>query len=241
MTSGYHQEVQDHYERHPYPHYPFYSLGSWSALNSVDCKQWGLRRELRDIWIAGAGTIAPLMFGRRNYQARILATDISDSALRIALRRLNLFGIRNVQMKKEDLFHAQYVEAFDAVDAYGVIHHTISPQKSYEILVRSLRPQGVLRLMVYSEQARAEIEKDRAEVRGFMLRECSEVVDYLKKKGRKFEGDYRNMSGIADALLNPMVHVFNDQSLEKLLNSQTQIEILRVQREGNFVAWVRKL
>lgn len=110
MISGYHSEVSAHYEKYPYPAYPIFAKASWKSLASVNCETWGATRNIRDIWIVGCGTIAPLMFARRNFKARVLATDLSEASLSQAARRVKLFGMRNLILKKEDLFEAKYGE-----------------------------------------------------------------------------------------------------------------------------------
>ena len=130
MTSGYHQPVANHYEKFPYPYYPLYGLGAWSQLESVDLKSWGLHSAPKDLWIAGCGTIAPLMFGRRNPNVKIIATDLSSKTIRLSKKRLKLYGIRNVSFLQQDLLQAGFEENFDAVDAYGVISsHDLSRKK----------------------------------------------------------------------------------------------------------------
>lgn len=236
VISGYHQPVAEHYEKYPYPHYPWYSLGSWRQLESVDASQWGAQRAIRDIWIAGCGTIAPIMFGRRNERARIWGTDLSEQSLGIAQRRLNLLGIRNVHLKQEDLFDARYHEAFDAIDAYGVIHHTVSPQRALEKLAHALRPGGVLRLMVYSQEGRAQIEGLRREVKEKKLADLYAVREFLSgKEAAKKEEEFKNNSGIADALLNPIVHVFDEQKFRVLLASEASLNFIKVTTHSNYI------
>ncbi len=240
MSIGYHEKIHEHYEKYPYPHYPIYSLGKWSELDSVDCSKWDAQRAINDIWIAGCGTIAPLMFGRRNYKSLILATDFSEAALKIAYRRLRLMGIRNVQFKKEDIFDAKYNERFDAIDAFGVIHHTVSPPKALEVLFSALRPGGVLRLMVYSERARAFIEEDRKELISLKGQELRNAEDLIHTKRRSLEGDYASKAGIADALLNPLVHVYNELSLQSLLDSVPAAKVISISKSSNYIIYLKK-
>lgn len=234
MISGYHAPVAEHYEKYPYPYYPWYSIGSWKDLQSVDVTAWGAQRRIEDIWISGCGTIAPAMFGRRNYFARVLATDLSEHSIKIARRRINLLGIRNVFLKQEDLFDARYEEAFDAVDSFGVLHHTVSPQKSLAVLARSLRQGGVLRLMVYSQNSRKEIEALRHEVRSTGLHSIESVQDLLKTKRIERSGDLENLSGVADALLNPIVHTFTEEKLREMIANEPSLSIVSFDSASNF-------
>ncbi len=242
MISPYHLEVAEHYERFPYPQYPWYALGSWSALQSVDIANWGLKRVARDLWVVGCGTVAPQMFGRRNPRLRILATDLSQASLDIALKRLRLFGTHNVCLRCEDLMEARYVDAFDAIDCFGVLHHTFSPQKGLEKLERALRPGGVLRLMLYSRKAREKIENLRAEIVRAGIKNISDVVTHVRTQLDHSErtGDLSNSFGIADAILNPIIHVFDEDALENLLKQFPSLQVLRRSTEGNFVVHLLK-
>lgn len=240
MISGYHTPVAEHYEKYPYPTYPWYSLGSWRQLESVDVRKWGAQREIKDIWSAGCGTIAPIMFGRRNYFARIWATDLSERSLQIARRRLRILGIRNVYLKQEDIFGANYMEAFDAVDSYGVLHHTISPQKALSKLAKSLRAGGVLRLMVYSQETRKDIEALRRDIKEKNIQSMTAVEDFLSSRAIYRTGDLLNPNGVADALLNPIVHVFTEENFRELINNEPSLSILRLETKSNFLCFCLK-
>jgi SAM-dependent methyltransferase len=148
--------------------------------------------------------------------------------------------MRNLILKKEDLFEAKYEEAFDAIDAYGVIHHTVSPKRSVEILLRALRNGGVLRLMVYSKDARSEIEDLRKEVQSLGIKDLARVKEIVGEKGTRLLGDLSEPSGMADALLNPIAHTFTRETLDELLQSFLNLEVLKIEAGGNFVVHARK-
>jgi len=240
MPKSKHQEVADHYEKFPYPDYPLYAYGSWKELSSVDISTWGLSRPAKDLWICGSGTIAPLMFARRNPKLRILATDLSEATLRIAKRRLWIYGFHQVRCVRADLFASTYRESFDAIDAYGVIHHTTDPKHALKILGEALRPGGVLRMMIYSKQARKQIEDLRAEVKEHRISEFGELKMFLKTKNIPLKGDLSGRSGLADALLHPLVHVFDEESVDKLLSHSQGIKLQSLKSSGNHILFLKK-
>lgn len=240
MTSGYHARIQEHYEKYPYPHYPWYALGSWRQLDAVDTQKWGAKRDIQDIWISGCGTIQPIMFGRRNHFARIWATDLSKNSLLIAKRRLNLLGIRNVHLHQEDIFESKYREAFDVIDSFGVIHHTVSPQKSLQKLTEALRPGGVLRLMVYSQSTRQNLEVLRKEVLEKKIENLADVETFVSSKQVDRRGELSNSMGVADALLNPTVHTFTDDQFHSLIAGQSDLKLLRLDSSSNHLAYLIK-
>lgn len=216
-------------------------MGSWADLKSVDVQNWGVSRSVRDIWIAGCGTIAPLMFGRRNASAKVIASDLSESSLRICSKRLKLFGIHNVHLKCEDLFEVSYSEAFDAVDCYGVLHHTVSPQRVLEKIAKSLRPGGVVRFMVYSREARSSIEDLRSQIVQKKLSDLESVEKFLQEKNIKRISDLTTREGTADALLNPIVHHFSDSDLRQLLGGVPMLQKLHIETAGNFVVFAKRV
>lgn len=235
-----HAEVSEHYEKYPYPDYPFFALGRWRDLESVDLSGWQIQREVRDLWICGSGTIAPLMFARRNPAVRIVATDLSRKTLNIARRRLALYGYHNVCLKQEDLYASQAVESFDAIDAFGVIHHVESPEKALRVLVTALRKGGVMRLMIYAADVRHEIEDLRTEVKRAHLMSLSEIKHFLKTKGVERYGDLKNDIGIADALLHPLVHVFDLKSVQSLISKFDNLDSRTATAGGNHLLFLRK-
>jgi len=201
---------------------------------------WDIDGDVKNVWIAGCGTIAPLMFGRRNPDVAFYATDLSTKALTRLRWRLNIFGIRNVKLSVEDLFESAYQEIFDAIDCYGVLHHTVSPKKALESMAKALRPGGVLRLMVYSRDARYEIESLRKEIVDKGLKDISMIEKIIKDRGLKRIREFLTRNGVADALLNPIVSTFDRESFSQLLESQPRLKTLKVSSSGNFVAFLKK-
>lgn len=241
MISGYHQQVADHYERHPYPSYPFFAWGRWSELSSVDLSTWQIEGPRQTAWIVGCGTVGPLMFGRRNPDVSFFASDLSEASLKALRRRLFLFGIHNVKTLCEDLIESRYESSFDAIDCYGVIHHMVSPAMALRKLSQALRPGGVLRLMVYSRDDRAEIERIRSEVVNRGLRDVKSIQTFLKESGIDERGDLASPAGLADALLNPIVHTFDDAAVENLLREVSTLKEMRRDRSSNYVLFLKKI
>jgi len=241
MTHAYHEQVRDHYERFPYPTYSWFSLGSWKQLESVDLKTWGIEGKIENAWIAGCGTIAPLMFGRRNPETAFFCTDLSEKSLRQLKWRLFLQGIRNVKSLAEDIMMSNYREQFDAVDCYGVLHHNFSPAHALKKLTDALRPGGVLRLMVYRRKARQEIEELRAKIVQKGLKNISDLKKEIKSAGLSFMGDLSNSSGIADALLNPVVHTYDNESFDRLIESEARLKLFKFDETSNFIAFLKRI
>jgi SAM-dependent methyltransferase len=236
-----HEAVAKHYERHPYPRYPWFFWGRWKDLEKLDLRGWGIEGKVRETWLCGAGTVQPLLFARRNPRVRFLATDLSQRSLNQARWRCRIFGAWNVHFEKQDLMKMTEEARFCAIDAYGVIHHCESPRRALETLVRALRVGGVLRLMLYSTEVRGEIEQVRAELLK-QKRDWSdaELCAELRLRSVDFDGDLKNKSGRADALLHPLVHCFDDKQIENLLEGLALKKISHI-KKSNHLLMLKKL
>lgn len=233
-----HDLVREHYERFPYPDYPFYFRGRRSELKRLDVRSWHLRRPAADILVAGCGTVAAFMFGQANPKCRILGLDLSEKSLRKSRFRCWLWGVHNVEYRVGDLLQIQ--ESFDVIDAYGVIHHTVDPEKSLQHLVSCLRPGGVIRLMLYSKKARDEYEKIRSELLKEGRASFEGAQAYLSEKSIRPFGELRTRSGLADALIHPLVKTYSSEEVESLVQKVGGVELIQMNELGNFVLFLRK-
>lgn len=143
-------------------------------------------------------------------------------------------------LRQEDLAATKYNAEFDAVDAFGVLHHTQDPVASLKRLAGSLRPGGVLRLMIYSDETRGEIESLRTEVKERSLTSVNLIHSFLKQRKQKMTGDLSDPMGIADALLHPLVHTYTRAELEDLLDSEESLETIRIDSKNNFIVFMEK-
>jgi SAM-dependent methyltransferase len=181
-----------------------------------------------------------LLFGRRNPNVKFLATDLSSRSLLYARIRCFAFGAWNVEFLKEDLSFSTRENEFCAIDAFGVLHHTENPRRSLELLVRALRKGGVLRIMLYSDTARAPFEKLREE----LLKEKptwtdDELRQEIRSRGLSLTGELSNRSGRADALIHPLVKCFSESEVLDLLRDLS-LEVLSQTKDGNHILYLRK-
>jgi SAM-dependent methyltransferase len=79
--------------------------------------------------------------------------DLTEASLAVARRRTEVFGlqdrIRFFQADAEQLSRVLPIEPYDLVYSFGVTHHTPRPGKVLEQIRQYLRPDGVLKVMVY--------------------------------------------------------------------------------------------
>ncbi len=84
---------------------------------------------------------------------RVWLADISSSNLRLAERVLALNGHHaegRILLKEQLVYQPR---RFDVIHCAGVLHHIPEPKPVVETMASWLRPNGELRLMVYSDEA----------------------------------------------------------------------------------------
>lgn len=85
--------------------------------------------------------------------ADLTAVDLSGESLKIAEARADVMGvadrIRFVEANAEELSSTLAGEQFDLVYSFGVIHHTLRPDRALAQMRRLIAPDGTLKLMVY--------------------------------------------------------------------------------------------
>ena len=89
--------------------------------------------------------------------ADLTAVDLSGESLKIAEARADVMGvadrIRFVEANAEELSSTLAGEQFDLVYSFGVIHHTLRPDRALAQMRRLIAPNGTLKLMVYHRRS----------------------------------------------------------------------------------------
>lgn len=234
-----HKRVRQHYDSHPYPSYPLFLRGDRAQLERVKVVNWNVKRQIKEILVAGCGAVAGFMFAQANPNSKIVGLDLSKKSLRISQWRSLIWGVRNVEYRCKDLLDEK--GSFDAIDAYGVLHHTVDPEKSLEHLFSLLLPGGVMRVMLYSSSARKDYEEIRSRLMAQSFKEVDSARRFLKEQSIECFGEMKTHSGLADSVLHPLVHTFDRKDVEALLGRLSGHELLSFEDEGNFVFLIRKV
>lgn len=270
------ETVRRHYELYPYPHYPLLaSVRRCDTYASNLCAVWSRfngefpAREASRILIAGCGSFAPYPFGVSNPATPITALDLSSRSLRRARLHCLLHGVRSVEFRAGDLCDPATLQGdYGMIDAYGVLHHLPDPAAGLRALAARLVPGGILRVMVYSSYTRREEESIRRALRLLKVRDPGTVRSLIARSApesrlRRFSDasdEVGQRSGIADALLHPLVRTYRiepfmelvqQSSLEPLLFAHNSAlpdvhqEVMRIKRmeqgrrsPGNFVLYL---
>ncbi len=231
------QAVQQQYEENPYPRWvaPVQAADA-SAAEEGPSRLALLREQARgrgtaiDILIAGCGTGQhSIEIARRYVGARVLAVDLSRTSLAYAIRMSGRLGIGNIDYAQADLLALGDLDRrFDNIESVGVLHHLGDPAAGLRVLVGLLKPNGLIRLGLYSELARRPIvaARDFIADRGCSvdadgIRHCRQALMAPSARGQfeKFQrsSDFFSMSGVRDLLFHVQEHRFTVPQLAALL------------------------
>jgi SAM-dependent methyltransferase len=159
--------VSRQYDRWEYPP-PVTDLEAWTKTHwDWFDPYWAHRvlwpnREYRpdlDILIAGCGTYQAAVFAFMNRAAKVVAIDISQSALDHHHQLKEKHGLENLELH---LLPIQEVAAlqrdFDLIVSSGVLHHMADPLAGLTALAGCLRSDGTLGVMLYAKYGRLGVE-----------------------------------------------------------------------------------
>src|SRR5262249_42103355 len=117
-----------------------------------------------DILIAGCGTGQQAIETAQMFpETRVLAVDLSLSSLAYARRKAHALGLRNLEYGQADILRLDAIgRTFDLIESVGVLHHLADPLAGWRVLIKLLRPKGLLRLGLYSEIGRKHVVAARS-------------------------------------------------------------------------------
>jgi SAM-dependent methyltransferase len=176
-----------------------------------------------DILIAGCGTgHEAALIALQCPTAKITAIDISAASLRYAAIRCE--EIRNIEFRQMDLHRAFELERkFDIVVSSGVLHHLPDPEKGWAALVDVLKPGGMMKVMLYSKAARADVHVARETIADLL--DAPVTDDLLRAVRRRLietrqfpkSRDFFTLPGVHDLLLHRHEETFDVPRIERAL------------------------
>ena len=158
------RQVREQYEENPYPRWV--DVGRIIRPTPLDAWLRGLSPEAGvregdggDILIAGCGTGQQAIESAQMFpDARVLAVDLSLSSLAYARRKTRALGLRNIEYGQADILRLDAIgRTFDLIESVGVLHHLADPFAGWRVLLKLLRPQGLMRVGFYSEIGRQHV------------------------------------------------------------------------------------
>jgi SAM-dependent methyltransferase len=140
------------------------------------------------------------------------------SSLAYAKRKARELGITNIEFRQGDILELGSLgEHFDVIECAGVLHHLKDPLAGWRVLCGLLRPQGVMRIALYSEIARRFVVHAREFIRteGYEatpdgIRRCRAAI-LARQDDARFEKlarseDFYSMSGCRDLIFHVQEH-----------------------------------
>ena len=160
--------VSRQYDRWEYPP-PVADLEAWAATGHWDWFDpfWSHRifwpnREYRpdlDILIAGCGTSQAAACAFTNRGARVVAIDVSRSALNHEQFLKDKHGLDNLELHMLPIEEVSALgRDFDLIVCSGVLHHMADPLTGLKALGECLRGDGALAVMLYAKYGRIGVE-----------------------------------------------------------------------------------
>jgi tetratricopeptide (TPR) repeat protein len=190
------RQVQQQYEENPYPRWV--DVGRVVQPSTLDT--WlgarfpGISRGHEggaDILVAGCGTGQQAIERAQILpDARVLAVDLSLSSLAYAQRKTRDLALRNIDYAQADILRLGSIgRTFDLVVATGVLHHLADPLAGWRVLLKLLRPGGLMHLGLYSETGRQHVvaARDFIARHGYRptaqdIRRCRQDLAMLEKR-----------------------------------------------------------
>ncbi|HEX8238780.1 MAG TPA: class I SAM-dependent methyltransferase [Allosphingosinicella sp.] len=225
--------VADQYRAWPYPAWKRITVPLPTTIpaevEAVDQRRPSGLPVAAEMLVAGCGTGREAALAAHRYpQANITAIDLSETSIAYAAERCREGPPARIDFRAMDLGRiAELGKSFHFIACSGVLHHLPDPEAGWAALVRVLEPGGVMRVMVYSEPARAEIRAAQATladlrgrpVDGDLLREARSRL--IAAPPALVEGsiDFYTLQGIHDLLLHPHEDSFDVPRIGRALAS----------------------
>ena len=134
-----------------------------------------------DILIAGCGTYQAAVIAFMNRAAKVVAIDVSRSALNHHQHLKDKHGLGNLELH---LLPIEEVSAlgrdFDLIVCSGVLHHMADPLAGLKALGECLRSDGALGVMLYAKYGRIGVEILQSVFRDLGLAQDEASVQFVK-------------------------------------------------------------
>jgi SAM-dependent methyltransferase len=241
LGAGNARDVRTLYERYPYPSTSgttliddvanwFYSLFGDDSLQG---------RRVLDV---GCGTGHRLLGAARTYpSAHFLGIDVSAASIEAATMLKQKNGLKNVELRREDLLTFGARDTFDVIVAAGVVHHLESPRRGIEALGSMLADEGVLVVWLYHLLGEQQRLLDRELVLTMWDRAggFAQGLELVKGLGLGLETNRYGSSaqpsgGVSqttidvDAYLNPIVNAYRFEDGIELFRGCTALDWVAV-------------
>ena len=225
--------VRTQYEANPYPRWridpatPPASLPAFLAAYAEAPTPGGDRWQ---VLIAGSGTGQQAISSAQKFpEAVVTAIDVSIASLGYGRYMAERLGVSNIRFVHADVLNASLLDTrFDLIESVGVLHHLEDPAAGLTALGRVLSPNGLIRLGLYSELARAPVVAGHARIAALQLEPTARDMRAYRRRIISSEEpeavwelmryhDFYNLSEFRDMLFHVREHRFTLPALEEVL------------------------
>ena len=178
------KKVREQYEEHPYPRWRYtnkYSHANFLFQLNEEIKPNQIEHSNKfvnpNVLIAGCGTGQHIASAERYLNANILGIDLSLKSLAYAKRKTLELDFKNIEFLHADILQLKNLnKKFDVIECVGTLHHMKDPIKGLKILLDLLKPNGFLKLGLYSEIARRNVVKAREFIKRKKIKKTTEDI-----------------------------------------------------------------
>jgi 2-polyprenyl-3-methyl-5-hydroxy-6-metoxy-1,4-benzoquinol methylase len=205
ITDKVSKQVRAQYEENPYPRWLKVRIPRNAISVAEHCDEVGLRllnNKIRDvtqpkILIAGCGTGQQSIGAAARYSnCQVLAIDLSLASLAYAQRKTFELKLDNLRYAQSDILTlAELGSSFDIIECSGVLHHMQDPLAGWRALVDLLKPEGLIKIGLYSELARQSISKARADIASLQIKAtAAEIRAFRQQVAASSENPHRELT-----------------------------------------------
>jgi SAM-dependent methyltransferase len=191
------QKVREQYEAFPYPRWNTVAGGLYDE--ELEAR---FRKGKPQILVAGSGTGQEAIEAALSFpNAEVLGVDLSLSSLAYSIKRAKDLGAKNIAFRQGDILGLGALDKkFDYIASSGVLHHMKDPAAGLKILVALLKPDGLLRLALYSRLAQRHLIDARGVIAEKKYAPTSEGIREFRRAAPDIlnEGVFKDISSYRD-------------------------------------------
>ena len=233
------KKVKMQYEENPYPRWKSCNINI--SQNYIKCINDDINPYILpfnekiyepDVLIAGCGTGKHAISASRYKDAKILAIDLSLSSLAYAKRKILDLNYKNFDFLAADILEIKNLgKKFDIIECAGTLHHMEKPILGLEVLLNLLKPNGFLKIGLYSKIAREPIINFRKNLLNKKSKKKSDNIMLLRKEiienrtNNKYfkkitnSKDFYSRSNLRDLLFHIQEHQFTIGEIKEIVEN----------------------
>lgn len=237
ISDGVSSKVKKQYESYPYPRWESLDYKRTTHYSQALQQEYGnirfpkyLNEDSIKVLIAGCGTGRHALHVAKYFRnVDVTAVDLSNASLAYAKGKADEFGIENISFYQADLLQLGMLEdKFHIIECSGVLHHIKENELALKNLISALKPDGLIKIALYSERARTPVKN----IRQLFKRENSHLDPNRIKMIRQAifsstnmpgkdqlvqSDDFYSISGTVDLLFHEYEKRFTPKSLKEML------------------------